>query len=196
MLRAGTTSNGVFGIKIMTGTAYRLSGRPAAGCSGLTRQHADMLARSVLVHVRRCDKVAATFSHWRAQNTGEWLRFDNGTAAPLPPLEAPPDEWVSEYHRSLHWSDRFWEAAGQRSGSYLELWYEEFSANLDQAVNRIAAALGVGIVPALPSHALPRKIHDPRISSMIEAWTDRTGGCPDCTSARPDLLVRGGALSP
>lgn len=185
MLRSGTTPNGVFGMKLMTGTAWRLALEMERAPSHLTRQRLEFLSQTVVVHVRRRDKVAAAFSHWRGLQTGEWLRFDRSiTASGTAPLIAPPDAWVERYHRSLHWSDAFWLRVGEQSGECIDLWYEDFCTDVGSAVGRIGAALGISELTAPPIESLPTKVVDPRIRSMIDSWAWRTGGCPECGEAR------------
>jgi trehalose 2-sulfotransferase len=158
----GTTSNGVFGAKLMWNQLpdvhqHAASIERLAGLSGLELLHSlfDGDLGVGFVWMRRRDKVRQAISLWRALQTRAWRLEKPGGDADPPALRYSFDG-IEHLRRRLSADDAAWERFFDRHGiAPTELVYEQDVApDPDGSVRRVAAAVGApvpaGWAPAAP----------------------------------------------
>jgi LPS sulfotransferase NodH len=189
-LRAQSTSNGVFGAKVLWPherlLLERLGVTGARSGPQVVAALADAFPDLHLVHLERLDKVRAAVSHWRAQETGQWLRRSYEIRAPL---KADADiEAISRLHDEQHEAEDFWSAALVGGSPSIRVDYEDLVADRDGAVRRVAALLGIDSVPwrpeAVSRAVLPVRQADAANDRVVAYWNAATGGCDRCREAR------------
>jgi trehalose 2-sulfotransferase len=148
--REGTTSNGVFGAKIMWAHVEDLGRR--LGTPELGTLVDELFDRPRFVWVRRRDTVRQAVSLWRAMQTQSW-RAENE-----PAVGEPRYSYAALHHlvQLLSGHDAAWERFfADRGERVLTLTYEEVAANLASALRRTLDHIGVQPAPstlgALPS---------------------------------------------
>jgi LPS sulfotransferase NodH len=173
-LRLGTTSNGVFGAKMMWNYIDDFRARMAelTGLDHLTLDQAlcEVLPNLRVVFVRRRDKVAQAVSLWRAIQTQQWrneveLNGDD-------PGEAAYDyralrHLLDELHRwDARWEDWF-HATGREP---IRVIYEEFADSRAATVGRVLDSLGID--PPEPNHGRGpmRRQADDRSRDWVERF--------------------------
>lgn len=150
VLAAGTTTNGVFGAKVMWGHLPELSPFP----------------RPRFVWLRRRDRVAQAVSFAKAVRTGHWHHWDP------PPREAPTFrfEEVDALRRELDELDRSWSGwFEERRIEPLEVTYEELAANLEAETLRVLDFLAV----QLPAGARIRPLTRAARDATNDDWSSR-----------------------
>jgi LPS sulfotransferase NodH len=124
VLAAGTTSNGVFGAKVMFGLLPGLEPFP----------------RPRFVWMRRRDRLAQAASFARAVQTGHWHHWD-------PPARAEPEarpDMVEALRAELDELEAGWERwFAERGVEPLEVAYEELAADPAAETRRVLAFLGL-----------------------------------------------------
>lgn len=146
VLQRGTTSNGVFGAKMMWNYFDDFRERIAElpGVSGLTFTQAldEVFPNLRIIFVRRRDKVSQAVSLWKAIQTQQWRgEIDDPDA----PIMAGYDyralkHLVDELHRwDARWEDWF-HATGREP---IRVIYEEFAGTRAATIGRVLDALGV-----------------------------------------------------
>lgn len=146
--RAGRTSNGVFGARIMWGTLDRVafglgadSEDPAVQLSVLDRA----FDRPRFVHLWRQDAVAQAVSWLRAEQTGFWHHGEPPRPGAAPHYDGPR---LRAFVRMVNQHNAAWrawfEAAGVNSYS---LRYEDLVADMDDALRRLLEWLRITVPP-------------------------------------------------
>jgi len=148
-----TTSNGVFGAKVMWPYMAGL----VDGLSTIPRERERLTPYELLeetfpslryVWLRRMDKVRQAVSLWRAVQTWHW-RADHTHQAPCVPL-VYSFEAIDHLRRRLIASDRAWETYFEGTGATpLTLTYEDFVKEKHETVTGLLRHVGV----AYPPHA-------------------------------------------
>jgi LPS sulfotransferase NodH len=172
----GTTSNGIFGAKIMwdhlpdfmdrlTGNADLSSTQRINDCLQ------NIFPRLKYIYVTRQDKLRQAISLWKAIQTQQW-RIDRGTREAKEWRVPVFDFGAVEYlHRRLIEHDRDWQkffATAQVEP--LVLRYEEFANDLKPTFMQIARFLGLNESPDR-HFAMPSMIK--QSNSQSEGWIER-----------------------
>ena len=178
VIGTATTSNGVFGAKIMSvyvdGLAQGLREALGAGAPGATHEVlAAALPRLRYIRLVRSDKVKQAVSLWRAIQTWQW-RED---AAPGPIAAAAGKGLrysfpaLDRLRRGLEaeeaWWDRYFDDAGVRP---LVIHYEEFAGQHDRAVRAVLRHLEI---PFEEEWALPSPTMRRQADTLSEEWVAR-----------------------
>jgi LPS sulfotransferase NodH len=191
----GTTSNGVFGLKVHRGQFATAVSRMRA-CRGDSDADEPSLLNSWLSDVRfvylwRRDELRRAISHHRAVVSDVWWVTDE--TADRGELPAPNRADLIEVDRLIHKvreQNRQWRAMFERSGVQpLELTYEQLTADLPGSVAAVLRHVGIMEQPHEPA---------PRLARQADGWTDATVHAyltwrRGRLDERPDISV--GALS-
>jgi LPS sulfotransferase NodH len=162
---AGTSSNGVFGVRIMWGSLARMIdglGR-VPGKSDLPILE-EVLGPLTFVHLRREDIAAQAVSWCRAEQTGYWQRGD--VVAREPHQDIAHMRLLMETIREHNAAWRAWfDAQGVEPHTVA---YEQLVADRRRVVRGIAAKLAV----ELPSDWRPRSPHRKQADELNRSWAD------------------------
>jgi trehalose 2-sulfotransferase len=145
-IQRGTTSNGVFGSKMMWNYfddfRARVAELPGLGDLRFTGALDELFPRLRIIFVRRRDKLAQAVSLWKAVQTQEWRNEAEGEReqrSAVYDYEALKF-LVDELHRGdARWEDWFY-ATGREP---IRVIYEEFVENRAATVGRVLDALGI-----------------------------------------------------
>ena len=98
------------------------------------------------VYLRRRDVVRQAISQYVATESGVWFKYAGDRSEAT---EVPYDrEAIAEALREIEWGESYLDAFfSERGEAPLLLWYEDVIANLDEALDRIAAHAGVARAP-------------------------------------------------
>lgn len=136
----GATSNGIYAVKIIAPQLEEIGGRVDP-----LRDLPNLAA----VRLRRNDVLGQAISLARARQTGQYLASDAARASP-----SYNANMIRSCLRSVHDQDAIWDALErQRRLIPLAIAYEDVLRNPQQAVDRIAALMGL-TVPAPVDQAL------------------------------------------
>jgi LPS sulfotransferase NodH len=152
----GTTSNGVFGAKMMWAYLHDFvaHGEPE-----------EQLGPLEWVHIARVDKVRQAVSLWRAIQTSQWRAGDRDACVGEPVFHAGA---IAHLKQRLEEHERGWAAwFAERGLSPLEVTYEELSADPAATVRRVLDHLGLPEVP-IPAPPLDRQSDD-----LSRQWAER-----------------------
>ncbi|MEY2422425.1 MAG: trehalose 2-sulfotransferase [Acidimicrobiaceae bacterium] len=143
---ASTTSNGIFGAKLMWQYAPALIAEvPDLDAAFPALQY---------IHLERADRAAQAVSFWRATVTGSWA--DSYGDATVPPYDF---DAILRHHTTIvdgHAAWREWLA--QRGADVLELEYEDIVVDHERAVRTVLQHIGVPDDDvAMPKPALVRQ---------------------------------------
>lgn len=174
-LSEGTTSNGVFGAKLMWGYLGDFAEmlRGIDGMAGLAIP--DLLARAFpglrYIQITRRDKVRQAVSLWKAVQTQAWKR------EPGAGVQEPSAELIFSFRainylvRLLTAHDASWDAYFLGLGyEPLKLTYEELAESTDAVVRRTLAHLGI---PAPAEFELPAPKLTVQADAVSEEWVRR-----------------------
>jgi LPS sulfotransferase NodH len=161
---AGTTSNGVFGAKVMWAHLVDLGRQLGSG--DLAALVDELFDRPRFVWVRREDTVRQAVSLWRAMQTQSW-RAENEPAAGEPQYSYAALRHLVEL---LVAHDRAWDRFLGGKEHVLTLTYEEIASDIGDAVGRTLAH--IGIAPDAAVGALPtmRRQADQRSDEWADAY--------------------------
>lgn len=179
MAQAGTSPNGVFGLKLHGDQAFRLGFLPIGDAITHDSSGVSLGACPInkFVHLRRQDKVSAAISEWRASQTNQWVLLPGEAVAPHE--ASPSNDDISMLHEHQHMWDRFWLGTRLRWEDRLELWFSEVTTDLDRSVAAVASF--VGVKSAVIDHSrLPIRQQDSERENLVDRWVDATGGCHEC----------------
>jgi trehalose 2-sulfotransferase len=139
-IREGTTTNGVFGARVMWGTMEHLVGglRPSRGGRDIDALE-EAFGPLQLVHLRRRDVVRQAVSWARAEQTGYWQEGDVATAEPHLDLDQ-----VDHLVRTIRDHDAGWSAwfAEQAVRPHV-VTYEDLVEDPDATVRGLLGRLGI-----------------------------------------------------
>ncbi|MET0147245.1 MAG: Stf0 family sulfotransferase [Ilumatobacteraceae bacterium] len=146
VLQRGTTSNGVFGAKMMWNyfDDFRDRVRELPGLGDLTFNEAldEVFPNLRIIFVRRRNKVEQAVSLWKAIQTQHW-RNENDPGSASRPADydyRALKHLVDELHRwDARWEDWF-HATGREP---IRVIYEEFTGTRAATVGRVLDALGI-----------------------------------------------------
>jgi LPS sulfotransferase NodH len=174
--RLGTTSNGVFGAKLMWGHledfAHFAGGLPAFRGLRIEELLPAVFPRPRYVWVTRRDKVRQAVSLWKAIQTEAW-RGDDGAAEREPVYhEAALEHLV----KMLADHDTHWESFFSRAGiEPLVVTYEDdLSEGPEQAVRRVLRHLDLSVPPGWHAPAHMRRQADERSERWVAQYRGRT----------------------
>lgn len=128
--RIRTSPNGCFGLKLHYDQLVSIAPHIEPG---------DLLDRARVVRLRRRDLLAQAVSLAVARQTGSWISAQVPTREPVYDGDA-----IEKALGDIAWSDAQWDVALARMGVQpLDLAFEEVVADVDAAVKRVAAFLGI-----------------------------------------------------
>lgn len=178
VIGTATTSNGVFGAKVMSAYMDGLVAglRDALGDRAPDEPHrvvAVAFPRLRYVRLIRSDKVRQAVSLWRAIQTWQW-REDAAPAAVA--VESGHDlrysfEVLDHLRRALEDEERWWDGYfAMTEQAPLTIVYEDFAGHHDEAVRTVLAHLEIPYERewALPSPTMRRQSDD-----LSAAWVER-----------------------
>jgi LPS sulfotransferase NodH len=154
VLQVGTTSNGIFGAKLMWGHLAdfleSVTGDPDPSDSErVHRCLSSAFPGLSYIRVTRRDKVRQAISLWKAIQTQQW-RSDAGATAPAWRIPVFDFEAIEHLRRELLAQDRAWHSFFRTLQIQpLVLCYEEVAEDLQHALRRSAAFLGLTGAPRL-----------------------------------------------
>jgi LPS sulfotransferase NodH len=162
---AGTSSNGVFGVRIMWGSLGRMM-------EGLGRVPGkpdlpileEALGPLTFFHLRRDDIAAQAVSWCRAEQTGYWQQGDVITREPHQDIAQTRLLMAMIRKHNLAWRAWF-DAQGVESHTVT---YEQLIGNRRRVIQDIAARLAV----ELPNSWRPKSTHRKQADELNRAWAD------------------------
>jgi LPS sulfotransferase NodH len=162
---AGTSTNGVFGARIMWGSLERMVeglGRVPGKPDLVVLEEA--LGSLTFIHLRREDIAAQAVSWCRAEQTGYWQQGDVVTGEPH--QDIAQTRLLMETIREHNAAWRAWfDAQGVEPHTVT---YEQLADNRRRMIQGIAARLAV----ELPNDWRPRSPHRKQSDGMNRAWAD------------------------
>lgn len=178
VIGTATTSNGVFGAKIMSvyvdGLAEGLRGALGAGAPGATHEVlAAALPRLRYIRLVRSDKVKQAVSLWRAIQTWQWREdaapgaFAAASGRDLRYSFAALDHLRRGLDAEEAWWDDYFDTAGVRP---LVIHYEDFAGQHDRAVRAVLRHLEI---PFEEEWALPSPTIRRQADTRSEEWAAR-----------------------
>jgi LPS sulfotransferase NodH len=180
-LRPGTTSNGVFGSKLMWTHLLDLAAR--AGRQAEPALLTERLPALRFVHMTRADKIAQAVSLWRAVQTRAWRADDQRGPDEAVYAFAGIDHLVSQLRKH----DDAWSAwFAEHDLQPLVVRYEELARDPQGTVGRVLRFVGAGDadVPAPPL----RRQADERSAEWVARYAAeavRARACRTCSGSSP-----------
>jgi LPS sulfotransferase NodH len=171
--RAGTTPNGVFGVKLMWGYFGEVVGRLATLTDLVDASPPEILAAAFpglrYVRLTRRDKVRQGISWYRAAQTQRWRSTDAGVeGVGEPAFDFPAIDGLVELAAA---DDRAWQIFFDSHGiEPLTIVYEELEHDPERACWQILDFLGVS-APARDVQPVWR--HQRQADGLTEAWVQR-----------------------
>lgn len=132
-----STKNGIFGTKILFEDFETFRGFPS---------FSDLFFGSRLIHLRRRSKLRQAISYYLAEETGQWVATDTARKS----LEDVrfDFETIRRHLDRLVLQDSAWSAILNGLGlDYMEVYFEDFLADMQGKLHEIAAFVGVAAVP-------------------------------------------------
>jgi trehalose 2-sulfotransferase len=152
VLQRGTSSNGVFGAKMMWNYLddfkLRMAELPGLGDLPFNGRLDAVFPRLKIIFIRRRDKVAQAVSLWKAIQTRQWRTESESASDEVDSDEAPNVEYdyrAIEYLRNeLHRWDANWEDWFHATGREpIRVFYDEFTVSRAATIGRILDQLGI-----------------------------------------------------
>jgi trehalose 2-sulfotransferase len=162
---AGTSENGVFGVRIMWGSLERVIG----GLGGVPGEPdlpilEEALGPLTFVHLRREDVTEQAVSWCRAEQTGYWQQGDIATREPHQDIRRM--ELLMKTIRKYNAAWRAWfDAEGVEP---LSITYEQLVGDRRGVIQGIASKMAV----ELPSDWRPRSPHRKQANEFNRVWAD------------------------
>lgn len=145
MLHRRTSPNGIFGLKCFSLQMRELQQRNPALLMDVMSTLLLRGPETRVVRLRRRDSLAHAISYARASLSGVWRKEQERGDAPVVSYS---QERVDAARRALDQQDADWDALLQELGiEPLELWYEDAVERPVEAVEQVAAFLGVILDP-------------------------------------------------
>jgi trehalose 2-sulfotransferase len=164
-LSAGTSNNGVFGVRIMWGSLERMMeglGQVPGKPDLLILEEA--LGPLTFVHLRREDIAAQAVSWCRAEQTGYWQQGDVITQEPHQDIAHMRMLMETIWKHNAAWQAWF-DAQGVEPHTVT---YEQLVGDRRRVIQGIAAKLAV----ELPSNWRPQSLHRKQADELNRAWAD------------------------
>ncbi len=164
-LSAGTSNNGVFGVRIMWGSLERMmAGLGQVPGKPDLRILEEALGPLTFVHLRREDIAAQAVSWCRAEQTGYWQQGDVITQEPH--QDAAHMKLLMETIRKHNAAWQAWfDAQGVEPHTVT---YEQLVGDRRRVIRGIAAKLAV----ELPSDWRPQSLHRKQADELNRTWAD------------------------
>jgi len=162
---AGTSNNGVFGVRIMWGSLERMMEGlgQVSGKSDLPILE-EALGPLTFVHLRREDTAAQAVSWYRAEQTGYWQQGDSITEEPHQDIARTRQLMETIRKHNAAWQAWF-DAQGVKPHTVT---YEQLVGDRRRVVQGIAAELAV----ELPGNWRPQSPHRRQADELNRAWAD------------------------
>ena len=162
-LSAGTSSNGVIGVRIMWGSIERMMeglGQVPGKPDLLILKEA--LGPLTFVHLRREDTAAQAVSWCRAEQTGYWQQGDVTTQEPYQDIEQ-----MRLLMETIRKHNAAWQAWFATQGVEPQtVTYEQLVGDSRPVIQGIATKLAV----ELPSNWRPQSLHQKQADELNRAW--------------------------
>jgi LPS sulfotransferase NodH len=163
VLAAGTTDNGVFGLKLLwhQSPAFlaKLNAATPQLVNGATGLSHDLLSAALgtpvhYIWLRRRSKLAQAISYYRASRTGIWRATDAGSNTQTGAEPEFDYDQIERYVRLVNGFDEQWHRFFRRNRlKVLMMVYENFTANFEGSVLNVLDFLGIareGVTVAAP----------------------------------------------
>ena len=179
VIKAGTTGNGIFGMKCMGYQFETMAAKLAVveGCSGLPLKEIVPKAFPNVRYIwlRRKDLVRQAISYYRAVQTNVWWKIDGLAGHPKVPANPPQpvyDPTAIELHeRMLEEKDRNWQRYFKECGQEpLTLYYEDLAGHYEQNVIRALEYLGLHYTKDI--NIAPARLKK-QANAVSEEWVER-----------------------
>lgn len=173
VVRAATTPNGVFGLKLhwyQLPEMMKMFGEPVAGID-LDRVLSSRFPTRKYLWLRRRNKVAQAISNYRALKSQVW-RIGHGVPEKKPKIADLGFDAAAIEHQVavVEHFDRQWQTWFQLSRRQaLVLYYEDFSQTYERTVRGVCDYLGVGG----PDLTIPEPRLERQSDDMSAEWEDR-----------------------
>ena len=171
--KASSTPNGVSGLKVMTGSLSTIGELVGAEVAARPTEILLTLGITMMFLVVREDRIAAAMSTWRAQQTGEFKRFEGGEPVSSEEFGTPSDETIQGLLNDSFWADTQWDSVDPERIPVHKFTYEEFSEDLPGSVAQIAEHLGVRRATIPAGTRLPVRIQDDHFAKIITDYKQR-----------------------
>jgi trehalose 2-sulfotransferase len=172
VLPRGTTSNGVFGAKMMWNYfdefRLRASELPAVGHLTFNQTLDAVFPNLKIIFIRRRDKVAQAVSLWKAIQSQQW-RTESGSDAEDFDVDVATEvqydyRAIEHLRKELHRWDANWEDWFHATGREpIRVFYDEFTVSRAATIGRVLDALGID--PPAPEGKKPMKRQADDLSS-------------------------------
>jgi LPS sulfotransferase NodH len=171
--KASSSPNGVSGLKVMTGSLSTIG--ELTGCQAAADPTEILLSLgiSIVFLILRKDKVATAVSKWRAQQTGEFKRFQGRGAVSSAEIGLPSDETMQLLIDESDRADSYWSSLDSERIAVHEFVYEDFSQDIEGTVAQIADQLGIRRAQISSGARLPLRITDERLEGFIADYKQR-----------------------
>jgi trehalose 2-sulfotransferase len=177
VLQRGTTSNGVFGAKMMWNYLedfkQRMAELPDLGDLSFNERLDAVFPRLKIVFIRRRDKVAQAVSLWKAIQTQQWRTESESASERADAVDEAGVEYdyeaiehlLNELHRwDAHWEDWF-HATGREP---IRVFYDEFTMSRAATIGRVLDGLGIR-----PPEPAGKKSMEPQSDGVSRDWVAR-----------------------
>jgi trehalose 2-sulfotransferase len=163
-LQRGTTTNGVFGAKMMWNYLdefkWRMAELPGLGDLSFNERLDAVFPRLKIIFMRRRDKVAQAVSLWKAIQTQQWRTESESDAEQVDVDEALGIEYdyraIEYLLNELHRWDARWEEWFHATGREpIRVFYDEFTVSRAATIGRVLDALGID--PPAPQGKKPMR---------------------------------------
>ena len=167
LLPLGTTSNGVFGAKMMWNyfDEFRLRATELPGMGHLTfNQTLDVVFPNLkIIFIRRRDKVAQAVSLWKAIQSQQWRTESESDSEDVDTYESTEVRYdyraIEHLRNELHRWDANWEDWFHATGREpIRVFYDEFTVSRAATIGRVLDALGID--PPAPEKPMKRQADD------------------------------------
>jgi len=168
--RAGTTPNGMFGVKMQWPHVRQLAGEVQAheDSENSTDKFLSHFPRAKCVFLTRADKLRQAISWYRAIHKNTWWCIDGEHDPRTRTYEDPPFHYASikRYEGLLHEYEAAWQRLFIEIGIRpLRIEYDEISSDLQSTVKNVLQFLGT-------SYLVGRPVGHPRLKRQSDQLTD------------------------
>jgi trehalose 2-sulfotransferase len=177
-VRFGSTSNGVFGARVMWGTMSLL----VQGLAGPSKQSDIEVLQAAFgplrfVHLRRRDIVGQAVSWTRAEQSGHWQDGDESGAEPRLDLHE-----VDGFVRAIHEHNAGWEAWFAAEGiEPLDVCYEALVTDPGSVVRSVLSWIGTHQPPGWEPSWPHRRQADAISDDWVRRYRESRGGADEVT---------------
>ena len=172
----GSNGTPVFGMRLMWESVTDLSKRLEWFYPDLPEDSARFAAafgNPLYLHLSRADKISQAISRYRAEQSGLWHRYSDGSERErLKPGQEPAYDAhaMSKIVASLEEQDSLWASWFQQQGIHpIPVEYEKLASNPQNVLSSVLSELGLDCTIAASVNPKSAKMAD----SESQAWADR-----------------------